>query len=62
MYVSLPGENKFVKKSSSTYEESILKAAEARIKILRRQKKKIFNYIKYQDFFPVMNKKFAATN
>lgn len=36
IYLSLPGENKFVKRNSTSYEESILKSVEAMKKILRR--------------------------
>lgn len=36
LYVSLPGENKFTKRCSTTYEESILNAVEVMEKILRR--------------------------
>lgn len=38
LYVSLPGENKFTKKNSKEYEESILLAVEAMEKIFRREK------------------------
>lgn len=38
LYVSLPGDNKFTKRSSSSFEESILKAVEVMEKILRRMK------------------------
>ncbi len=38
LYVSLPGENKFTKKNSTSFEESILKALEIMEKILRRSK------------------------
>lgn len=38
LYVSLPGENKFTKKNSKDYEESILLAVEAMEKIFRREK------------------------
>jgi ribosome-associated translation inhibitor RaiA len=38
LYVSLPGENKFTKRNSASFEESILKAAAIMEKILRRVK------------------------
>jgi ribosome-associated translation inhibitor RaiA len=38
LYVSLPGENKFTKKNSTSFEESILKALGIMEKILRRSK------------------------
>ena len=38
LYVSLPGDNKFTKRSSSSFEESILKAVDIREKMLRRVK------------------------
>lgn len=38
LYVSMPGDNKFTKRSSSSFEESILKAVEIMEKILRRAK------------------------
>lgn len=38
LYVSLPGENKFTKRNSTSFEESTLKAVEVMEKILRRLK------------------------
>jgi hypothetical protein len=38
LYVSMRGDNKFTKRSSSSFEESILKAVEIMEKILRRVK------------------------
>lgn len=38
LYVSLPGENKFTKRNSDAFEESLLKAIEVMETILRRQK------------------------
>lgn len=43
LYISHAGENEFVKKNSSSYEESILLATEAMEKILRRKKTKKVN-------------------
>ncbi|NJO24535.1 MAG: hypothetical protein HC867_00290 [Bacteroidia bacterium] len=43
IYISHPGENEFVKKNSTSYEESILLATEAMEKILRRRKTKLVN-------------------
>ena len=38
LYASLPGDNKFTKRNSATFEESILKAVDIMEKILRRIK------------------------
>lgn len=38
LYVSLPGNNKFTKRNSTSFEESIIKAIEVMEKILRRMK------------------------
>lgn len=38
LYISLPGENKFVKKNSDAYEKSVFLATAAVKKILRRNK------------------------
>ncbi len=38
MYVSVPGNNHFVKKNSAAYEQSILESVEALEKIMRRKK------------------------
>lgn len=43
IYISHPGENLFVKRNSTSYEESILLATEAMEKILRRRKTKMVN-------------------
>ncbi len=43
IYISHAGENEFVKKSSTSYEESILLATESMEKILRRKKTKMVN-------------------
>ncbi|MEO7310692.1 MAG: HPF/RaiA family ribosome-associated protein [Chitinophagaceae bacterium] len=43
IYISHPGENEYVKKSSATYQESVLLATEAMEKILRRRKTKMVN-------------------
>lgn len=38
LYVSVPGENKFTKRSSGSFEESILKSVEVMEKILIKEK------------------------
>jgi putative sigma-54 modulation protein len=43
IYISHAGENEFVKKSSTSFEESTLLATEAMEKILRRRKTKMVN-------------------
>ncbi|MEP7236525.1 MAG: HPF/RaiA family ribosome-associated protein [Ferruginibacter sp.] len=43
IYISHTGENEYVKKSSTSYEKSILLATEAMEKILRRKKTKTVN-------------------
>lgn len=43
IYISHAGENEFVKKNSTSYEESIILATEAMEKILRRRKTKKVN-------------------
>jgi len=43
LYISHPGENRFVKKKSGSFEESVIQATEAMQKILRRQKTKRVN-------------------
>lgn len=43
LYVSHPGENHFVKRSSETYEKSVVLSVEAMKKILRRKKTKKVN-------------------
>ncbi|CAN5879671.1 hypothetical protein BH11BAC4_BH11BAC4_12550 [soil metagenome] len=43
IYISHAGENEFVKKNSTSYEESLLLATEAMEKILRKRKTKMVN-------------------